>query len=51
MKFTWILIIALILSSCGGGMSKILKNPDPAYKLRIAEQYFVKMKYSKAQQV
>jgi len=51
MKFTWILIIALILSSCGGGMSKILKNPDPAYKLRIAEQYFVKKKYSKAQQV
>ncbi len=30
-------------------ISKILKNPDPAYKLRIAEQYFVNKKYSKAQ--
>ncbi len=49
MKFTWILIAAVILSSCGGGMTKLLKNPDPAYKLRIAEQYFVKKKYSKAQ--
>ena len=32
-------------------MTKLLKNPDPAYKLRIAEQYFVKKKYSKAQTV
>lgn len=52
MKFSWIIIVAgLFLSSCGGGMNKILKNPDPAYKLRIAEQFFVKKKYSKAQQV
>ena len=32
-------------------MSKILKNPDPAYKLGIAEQFFVKKKYTKAQMV
>jgi len=32
-------------------MSKILKNADPAYKLRIAEQYFVKKKYNKAQMI
>jgi outer membrane protein assembly factor BamD len=32
-------------------MTKILKNPDPAYKLRMAEQYFVKKKYAKAQQL
>ena len=32
-------------------MTKILKNPDPNYKLRIAEQYFVKKKYAKAQQL
>jgi outer membrane protein assembly factor BamD len=51
MKFTWIVIAAFILSSCGGGMNKLLKNPDPAYKLRIAEQYFVKKKYSQAQQL
>lgn len=50
MKFSWILIAGIILSSCGGGgMTKLLKNPDPAYKLRMAEQYFVKKKYSKAQ--
>ncbi len=51
MKFTWILIIALIVSSCAGSLSKVLKNPDPAYKLRIAEQYYVKGKYAKAQQL
>lgn len=51
MKFTWLLIIAIVLGSCGKGISKILKNPDPAYKLRIAEQYFVKKKYSLAQQL
>ena len=30
-------------------MNKILKNPDPDYKLRMAEQYYVKKKYTKAQ--
>ena len=50
MRFIWIIIAGFLLSSCGGGsMTKILKNADPAYKLRIAEQYFVKKKYSKAQ--
>jgi outer membrane protein assembly factor BamD len=51
MKFSWILLVAIILGSCGGGMNKILKSPDPNYKLRIAEQYFVKKKYAKAQQL
>ncbi len=51
MRFTWLLLIGILLSSCGKGISKILKNPDPAYKLRMAEQYFVKEKYSFAQQV
>ena len=52
MKYSWIIIIAgVFLSGCGGGMTKLLKNPDPAYKLRMAEQYFVKKKYSKAQMV
>ncbi|MDZ4793671.1 MAG: outer membrane protein assembly factor BamD [Bacteroidota bacterium] len=51
MKCSWILIVVLILSSCGGGMTKLLKNPDPAYKLRMAEQYFVKKKYGPAQQL
>lgn len=48
MKLTWIVIAGLILSSCGG-ISKILKNPDPEYKLRMAEQYFAKKKYAQSQ--
>lgn len=52
-KYSWILAFVVLLASCGGSksMTKILKNPDPAYKLRIAEQYFAKKKYTKAQQV
>jgi outer membrane protein assembly factor BamD len=41
----------VLLTSCGKGMVKLLKNPDPAYKLRMAEQFFVKKQYVKAQQV
>jgi outer membrane protein assembly factor BamD len=63
MKLGWILIFALVLSSCHSSkhiarrnsnkksISKILKNPDPAFKLRMAEQFFAKKKYLKAQQV
>ena len=62
MKLNWILLVVLFLASCHGGkqvaskssgkkksISRILKNPDPAYKLRVAEQYFAKKKYIKAQ--
>ncbi len=62
MKLTCIFLAVLFLTSCHGGkhvastktgkkksISKILKNPDPAYKLRIAEQYFANKKYNKAQ--
>lgn len=64
MRAIWIAFITLFLLSCNsskktagkdGGkkksLSKILKNPDPEYKLRIAEQYFVKKKYHQAQQL
>lgn len=66
MRFSWLIIVVFVFGSCSGGklfskksnskntsksISKILKNPDPAYKLRIAEQFFVKKKYSKAQQI
>src|SRR5438093_609209 len=50
MRYAFILLSLVILCSCGG-ITKILKNPDPTYKLRIAEQYFVKKKYLKAQQL
>ncbi|NOT51012.1 MAG: outer membrane protein assembly factor BamD [Chitinophagaceae bacterium] len=61
MKLTWILLITIFLAGCFGGkntaqkssgkksISKILKSPDPAYKLKMAEQFFVKKKYTKAQ--
>lgn len=62
MRYSWIVILGLLLSSCGGSksaakrnaasqksISKILKSTDPAYKLRMAEQFFVKKKYNKAQ--
>ena len=39
----------MVLAGCSKSMTKILKNPDPEFKLRIAEQYFVKKKYNKAQ--
>ncbi len=66
MRFILLLIITSLLVSCGSSkktakkssansksksISKILKNPDPAYKLRMAEQYYVKKKYSQAQQI
>ena len=50
MKFLLIFLSLVILSSCGG-FNKILKNHDPNYKLRMAEQYYVKKKYTKAQQL
>jgi outer membrane protein assembly factor BamD len=47
------LIIAFVFSLVVGchGISKVLKNKDPEYKLRMAEQYYAKKKYSYAQQL
>ncbi len=45
----FIIITALLLSACNKSMTKLLKNPDPEFKLRLAEQFFVKKKYNKAQ--
>jgi outer membrane protein assembly factor BamD len=49
MRFTPLLIAIFVLGGCSKSITKILKNPDPEYKLRIAEQYFVKKNYTKAQ--
>lgn len=48
MKFPVAFIAFLLLVGCQP-VNKILKNPDPKYKLRMAEQYFAKKKYSQAQ--
>lgn len=49
MRFIPILIAVFFLSSCSKGITKILKSPDPEYKLRVAEKYFAQKKYNKAQ--
>lgn len=49
MRFIPVLIVVLALASCSRSINKILKNADPEYKLRYAEQYYVKKKYNKAQ--
>lgn len=49
MRFISILLAVVFLSSCGKGINKILKSPDPEYKLRMAEKYYVQKKYGKAQ--
>jgi outer membrane protein assembly factor BamD len=63
MRYSWILVIALLTVGCHSSkktakssapsksMTRILKNPDYEYKLRVAEQFFVKKKWNKAQQV
>ena len=48
-SIVFICIVALFVASCSKGINKILKNPDPEYKLRIAEKYFVQKKYNRAQ--
>ena len=45
----FVLIIAL-LAGCNS-FNKIMKNKDPEYKLRMAEKYYVKKKWSQAYQL
>ncbi len=49
MRIIPVVIVLVMLVGCGKSINKILKNPDPEYKLRMAEKYFVEKKYSKAQ--
>jgi len=51
MKFPGIILIALFTLAGCKGINSVLKNPDPKYKLRMAEQYFVKKKWIYAQQL
>ena len=50
MKFFAAVLFSLLLVSCHG-ITKVLKNKDPQYKLRMAEQYYAKKKYNYAQQL
>lgn len=54
LRFSVLLVMSVVVLSatgCGKSMTKLLKNPDASYKLRRAEQFFVKKDYIKAQQV
>jgi len=54
LRFSVLLVMSVAvmsLAGCGKSMTKLLKNPDASYKLRRAEQFFVKKEYTKAQQV
>lgn len=46
--FLAIFTLALTITGCKG-INKVLKNPDPEYKLRVAEKYYVQKKYIFAQ--
>jgi len=50
MRLVSILLITFLFAACNG-ISKILKSKDPEYKLRMAEKYYVKKKYSYAYQL
>ncbi len=49
MRFIPVILLMILLGSCSKGINKVLKSPDPEYKLRMAEKYYVQKKYNKAQ--
>lgn len=51
MRFFVSILLVCFLASCGPGMNKILKSKDPAYKLKMADDFYAKKKYSKAQTI
>jgi outer membrane protein assembly factor BamD len=50
MKFSAVVFLTVLLVSCQS-VNKVLKNPDPKYKLAMAEQYYAKKQYTLAQTV
>lgn len=50
MRFFYLILLSAFLVSCNG-IGKVMKSKDPNYKLRMAEQYYAKKKYSFAQQL
>ncbi|MBS1621345.1 MAG: outer membrane protein assembly factor BamD [Bacteroidetes bacterium] len=51
MKYALFSSVLTILVSCHSQFSKVMKSRDAEYKLRMAEQYYVKKSYNKAQQL
>jgi outer membrane protein assembly factor BamD len=50
MRFVLLITIVALFTGCKG-INKILKNPDPEFKLGKAEQFYVKKKFLFAQQL
>lgn len=50
MRFLILFLFSFFLVSCGG-FGKVMKSTDADYKLKMAEQYFVKKKFVYAQQL
>jgi outer membrane protein assembly factor BamD len=50
MRILLVILIIALFGSCNG-FNKIMKNKDPEYKLRMAEKYYVKKKWSQAYQL
>lgn len=50
MKWVFSLVLLGLLCSCNG-FNKVMKSKDAEYKLRMAEQYYVKKKWNYAQQL
>lgn len=50
MRFLFFCFAIFLVAGCSS-LNKVLKNPDPQYKLRMAEQFYAKKKYVQAQQV
>jgi outer membrane protein assembly factor BamD len=52
MKFVLgILLISFVFASCASKFGRIVKSKDKEYKLKMAEQYYAKKDYTKAQQL
>jgi outer membrane protein assembly factor BamD len=52
MKFLpGVLLSLMMLTSCSSKFEKVLKSKDKEYKLKMAEQYYAKQEYDKAQQL
>ncbi len=52
MKFLpGVLLSLMVLTSCSSKFEKVLKSKDKEYKLKMAEQYYAKQEYDKAQQL
>src|SRR5574338_629694 len=51
MKWALFTVVAFSLVSCGNQFTRIMKSHDAEYKLRMAEQFYVKKSYNKAQQL